>query len=268
MALEAVTGGDLMHTVLFALVNPRAYKDADVVRWAYDIARGLHYLHTRKPMIIHRDLKLDNVLLDARTWQAKLTDFGLVKTIAKKKNSQGGSLREDEPETPAYASSGSPSASVEEKSGGDSGEAEKYVMTGGTGSFKYMAPETLKGEPANEKVDTYSLAICMWELMARKPLLFLRTKSSPTGARIEVTGKIWAIDAAAGTRPELPAEWPAELRTLMVECWAHDPQARPSQRRVKARLLPLLRPEEFTYPGRGGAGAEAAGQPGCSCCVQ
>ena len=58
LAMEAVIGGDLRNAVLKAMGSPNAYNDADVVRWAHDIVRGLHYLHTRSPMIIHRDLKV------------------------------------------------------------------------------------------------------------------------------------------------------------------------------------------------------------------
>ena len=44
-----------------------------------DIAEGIHYLHTRRPLIVHRDLKTHNSLID-RTGTVKLCDFGLVTT--------------------------------------------------------------------------------------------------------------------------------------------------------------------------------------------
>ncbi|KAK4684469.1 hypothetical protein P7C73_g5703, partial [Tremellales sp. Uapishka_1] len=43
-----------------------------------DIARGLEYLHLRKPSIIHRDCKSSNILIN-RQGQAKVGDFGLAR---------------------------------------------------------------------------------------------------------------------------------------------------------------------------------------------
>lgn len=44
-------------------VGRLVYTYADACAWAEDIADGLAYLHSYNPQIIHRDVKLDNVLL-------------------------------------------------------------------------------------------------------------------------------------------------------------------------------------------------------------
>ena len=42
------------------------YTYANGVKWAIQIAEGLAYLHAHRPMIIHRDVKLDNILLTGK----------------------------------------------------------------------------------------------------------------------------------------------------------------------------------------------------------
>jgi serine/threonine protein kinase len=46
----------------------------DRVRMAMDVARGMNYLHTRTPAILHRDLKSPNVLVH-KSGEAKVADF-------------------------------------------------------------------------------------------------------------------------------------------------------------------------------------------------
>nr|KAJ3415884.1 Serine/threonine-protein kinase wnk3 [Polyrhizophydium stewartii] len=45
--------------------------------WAKQILSGLHYLHTRDPPIIHRDLKSENIFINGNNGQAKIGDLGL-----------------------------------------------------------------------------------------------------------------------------------------------------------------------------------------------
>lgn len=46
------------------------------LRMALDAARGMNYLHNSTPVIVHRDLKSPNLLVD-KNWVVKVCDFGL-----------------------------------------------------------------------------------------------------------------------------------------------------------------------------------------------
>lgn len=49
---------------------------------AYDVAKGMNYLHQFRPPIVHRDLKSLNLLVDS-TYTVKICDFGLSRSKAK-----------------------------------------------------------------------------------------------------------------------------------------------------------------------------------------
>ena len=99
-----------------------------------DIAKGMHFMHSRKNPLMHRDLKSLNILLvdqiknptDSVT--CKVTDFGLTRT-----------------------------AEVD------------GMMTGQAGTFHWMAPEILENSSYTEKADVYSFGIVMWEILCREP---------------------------------------------------------------------------------------------------
>ncbi|ORE07501.1 kinase-like protein [Rhizopus microsporus var. microsporus] len=71
---ELCSKGDLFDVI-------RAYPRpsfAQQVMYMYDIALGVAYLHTRRPSIIHRDLKSMNILVSSDD-RAKINDFGLAR---------------------------------------------------------------------------------------------------------------------------------------------------------------------------------------------
>ena len=73
LVMEYMDAGSLhqaIHKQNLVLPLPR------LLQVAMDVAQGCHYLHRQKPMIIHRDLKSQNILLTAGGL-AKIADFGL-----------------------------------------------------------------------------------------------------------------------------------------------------------------------------------------------
>merc|ERR1712203_1178810 len=57
------------------------FDESLIATYAHELLEGLEYLHTREPMVLHRDIKGANILvgLDCKV---KLADFGCSKRIA------------------------------------------------------------------------------------------------------------------------------------------------------------------------------------------
>ena len=93
---------------------------------AVSVAKGMQYLHSRAPPILHLDLKSPNILVDDK-WRVKIADFGLAR-------------------------------------------ARRNTLVSGRSGFhgtpEWMAPEMLRAEDYDEKADSYSYGVVLWELLA------------------------------------------------------------------------------------------------------
>ncbi|CAK9134415.1 unnamed protein product [Ilex paraguariensis] len=159
------------------------------VSYALDIARGMNYLHQHKPYaIIHRDLTPRNVLQD-EAGRLKVTDFGLSK-IAQEKDAYG------------------------------------YKMTGGTGSYRYMAPEVYRRESYGMSVDVFSFALLVHEMFLGGP-----------SNREEAPEKVADKRAYEDSRPPLSSYvYPEPIKMLLRECWHKNPDCRPTFEEIILQL--------------------------------
>jgi len=160
-----------------------------ILDWCTAVARGLTFLHSRVEPIIHRDLKPLNLLLTKHS-EVKIADLGISKMMA------------------AVA-------------------GDVYQMTGGVGSLLYMAPEVVRHQPYNEKVDIYAFALIMYFMSSGK-LPFHEISKDP-----EVVLKQYL----QGNEPRPnAAECHAPLRSMMQESWHVNYQQRPRAERLALQL--------------------------------
>ncbi|KAF7123976.1 hypothetical protein RHSIM_Rhsim12G0079000 [Rhododendron simsii] len=100
-----------------------------------------------------------------------------------------------------------------------------YKMTGETGSYRYMAPEVFKHRKYDKKVDVFSFAMILYEMLEGDPPL---SHYEPYEAAKQV---------AEGRRPAFRVKgYISELRELTEQCWAADMNQRPSFLEILKRL--------------------------------
>jgi hypothetical protein len=241
IATEYCARGSLYDLLKAAAANEGS-PEARELTWARraalasDAAAGMLHLHTRRPAIVHRDLKSPNLLVTG-DWCAKVADVGLSRIV------------ED------AAATGRPLSATDINP-------------------RWLAPELFDGAPASPATDVYSFGLILWELLtwelpwasvrtfavsARGPSFFFLPclssfcvlfspgrrgdSSSPHILRPQISGQVLAgerppVPGAAGVRGlggAAPAGLPRYV-ALMQRCWAADPAARPGFQEIAAEL--------------------------------
>ena len=89
--------------------------------------------------------------------------------------------------------------------------------TGMVGTLRYMSPEVALCKFYDDRCDVYSFGIVLWELFAlEKPFKKMN--------RRQVQEKV----ICGGERPKISSCWPGSIQDIMRQCWAQEPNDRPS----------------------------------------
>lgn len=259
---EYCSGGSLNCLLAKQMCDPFKwmYGNRKALQWCLEIASALHYLHLARPKIIHRDMKLDNILLTSQDIDAasvKLADFGLAKLMHHTANAQKLQGRLElswgpgVDENPEGLMSGR-SHQHKHFDGAFALPKAKLApqvrvmladcsfraaeMTGRTGSFTYMAPEVIRNEQYNEKADVFSFAMVMYNLFHRTlPSACLMANGTPDDI------EEYAKEIARGYRPPLGKHTvvPETIKDIITMCWRQNPEDRPSMKEVVGCLVKL-----------------------------
>jgi eukaryotic-like serine/threonine-protein kinase len=152
----------------------------EVVRLGHQIADALAHAHEHA--VVHRDLKAANVIVTPEG-RAKVLDFGLAKPLLDKDLAAATTLTQ---------------ASLT--------EAGAIV-----GTLAYMAPEQLRGRPADARSDVWALGVVMYEMASgRRPF------AGDTGFELS--------SAILNQAPKaLPAGVPPPLAVIIERCLVKEP---------------------------------------------
>ena len=167
------------------------FSPVQIVSGCRDIVRGLAYMHSRSPRILHMDLKSRNLLLqyppsEGEKLEIKIADFGIAR------NSQSSSPR-------SFA-----------------------------GTWWWMSPEALFGEEVSDKTDMYSFGMCLYEMMSgivpysNIPEI---TDMPPVTVAIKISSGFRPDISIIS--PDIVSILP-RLIDLMEKCWNNDPTLRPT----------------------------------------
>lgn len=183
--LQLCQGGSVRQ--LLDREHPSGLPPATLHAYGLQLLRAVHYLHEQ--MIIHRDLKGDNVLLDATRSTVKLADFGSSNEI--------------------------------------SGETLSHDVQTIRGSPYWMSPEHIQGARCGRKADVWSYGCVLLEMLTGG-MPWLTGQKAAVG-QFAVFQLLSRIVESEGPPPMPPPEdMPEGLHELLLACFERDLERRPT----------------------------------------
>ena len=213
LGMEFLPGGDLMSLLMARDILP----EQEAKFYAAEIVLAIESVH--KLDCIHRDLKPDNVLIDA-DGHIKLSDFGLSKKLDLKLidnhlqnelrnfgNNNSNNIRGSK--NISYAQQFSQFKSMKNKK-------RRAFAFSTVGTPDYIAPEVIRQKGYGQEIDWWSLGVIMFEMMIGYPPFFSESST-------ETCKKILDWKNTLNIRPEANISKEAEdiLRKLI-----NDPESR------------------------------------------
>ncbi|MGZ8581994.1 MAG: Stk1 family PASTA domain-containing Ser/Thr kinase [Actinomycetota bacterium] len=149
--------------------------------------------HAHRQGIVHRDIKPENILITTEGI-VKVADFGLARAYAEGRQTQAGTV---------------------------------------TGTVQYLAPEQIRGEPADPRSDLYSLGIVSYELLTGK--LPFTGETAMSIAYKHLSGR---VPMPSATLPSIPPE----LDGFVASATDRDREMRPESALAMHRDLEAIAP--------------------------